>query len=49
MRQPDTPLSVRFIPTGRNRVRLICRLSAEYTLYGEYVNGRLRDVRLVRK
>ena len=45
----EAPLSIRFIPLGRHRVRLVCRLSADYTLYGEYLYGQLHDVRLVRK
>ena len=42
------PLSIQFIPIGPHRVRLVCRISTHYTLYAEYVHGRLQDLKLVR-
>lgn len=44
----SNPISIHFIPTGPGRVRLVCRLAAGYVLVGEYRDGVLRKITLVK-
>jgi hypothetical protein len=45
---PKNPVSIQFVPTGPGRVRVICRISRSYVLIGEYRDGILQDVTLLK-